>query len=130
MPIIQRQYVWGSRDSSEEYICLLVDSLLRGFPIGGLVLWETDSEIAYREFLRDYEVGAVTKAVAREIRGNNKFLVYDGQQRLQTLYSVLYYRFNGRVLYFDLLFDFNKREIDETGFFFKSKEDAPNALIT
>ena len=32
LPNIQRQYVWGNRESSEEYICLLVDSLMRGFP--------------------------------------------------------------------------------------------------
>ena len=91
LPNIQRQYVWGSRDSSEEYICLLVDSLLRGFPIGGLVLWETDSPIPYREFLRDYEVGSVAKIVAEERWGNAKSLVYDGQQRLQTLYSILHH---------------------------------------
>lgn len=130
LPNIQRQYVWGSRDSSEEYICLLVDSLLRGFPIGGLVLWETDTPIPYREFLRDYEVGSVTKIVAEERWGNAKSLVYDGQQRLQTLYSVLYHRFNGRVLYYDLLFDMRSSALDETGFFFKSKDEPakPNSI--
>ena len=123
LPNIQRQYVWGSRDSSEEYICLLVDSLLRGFPIGGLVLWETDTPIPYREFLRDYEVGSVAKIVAEERWGNTKSLVYDGQQRLQTLYSILHHRFNGRVLYYDLLFDMDSCSLDETGFFFKSKDE-------
>jgi len=126
LPIIQRQYVWGSRDSSEEYICLLVDSLLRGFPIGGLVLWETDEPIPFREFLDDYEVGSVAKTVPKERWGCNKSLVYDGQQRLQTLNSVLYHRFNGRVLYFDLLFDDSTGEIDETGFYFKNKDEEPN----
>lgn len=125
LPNIQRQYVWGSRDSSEEYICLLVDSLLRGYPIGGLVLWETDERVPYREFLRDYSVGSVAKIVPEERWSNNKFLVYDGQQRLQTLYSVLYHRFNGRVLYFNLLFDERQNEQDETGFYFKSSGEEP-----
>ena len=125
LPHIQRQYVWGSRDSSEEYICLLVDSLLRGFPIGGLVLWETNSKIPYREFLQDYRVGTVTKIVPEERQGNHKFLVYDGQQRLQTLYSVLFYSFNGRILYYDLKFDPEDKEVDETGFFFRNIGETP-----
>lgn len=123
LPNIQRQYVWGNRESSEEYICLLVDSLMRGFPIGGLVLWETDEPVPYREFLTDYEVGSVAKIVPKEKWANHKFLVYDGQQRLQTLHSILYHRFNGRVLYYDLLFDPHENEIDETGFFFKNKNE-------
>lgn len=123
LPNIQRQYVWGNRESSEEYICLLVDSLMRGFPIGGLVLWETDEPVPYREFLTDYEVGAVAKIVSKEKWGNHKFLVYDGQQRLQTLHSILYHRFNGRVLYYNLLFNPAENEIDETGFFFKNQDE-------
>lgn len=123
LPNIQRQYVWGSRDSSEEYICLLVDSLMRGFPIGGLVLWETEACIPYREFLGDYVVGSVAKLVPEERWSCNKFLVYDGQQRLQTLHSVLHNRFNGRVLCFDLLFKEDDDAIEDTGFFFRNSGD-------
>ena len=127
LPSIQRQYVWGSRDSSEEYICLLLDSLVRGYPIGGLVLWETDASVPFREFLGDYHVGSVARLVAKERWGHHKFLVYDGQQRLQTLFSVLYHKFNGRTLYFNLLFDGNMAETDETGFFFKNSNEEPPA---
>ena len=130
LPNIQRQYVWGARDSSEEYICLLLDSLLKGYPIGGLVLWETTQAVPYRKFLDDYSAGKATKIVPEEAWANHKYLVYDGQQRLQTLYSVLFHRFNGRVLYFNLLFDTENAELDETGFFFKSpEEDAPMGSI-
>ena len=125
LPNIQRQYVWGSRDSSEEYICLLLDSLFRGYPIGGLVLWETDARVPFREFLEDYNVGSVAMIVAEERWGYHKYLVYDGQQRLQTLFSVLYHKFNGRTLYFNLLFNAATAETDETGFFFKNSDDAP-----
>ncbi len=127
LPSIQRQYVWGSRDSSEEYICLLLDSLVRGYPIGGLVLWETDTPVPFREFLGDYNVGSVARLVAKERWGHHKFLVYDGQQRLQTLFSVLYHKFNGRTLYFNLLFDGSMAETDETGFFFKNSNEVPPA---
>jgi hypothetical protein len=130
LPNIQRQYVWGARDSSEEYICLLLDSLVKGYPIGGLVLWETTQAVPYRKFLDDYSAGKATKIVPEEAWGNHKYLVYDGQQRLQTLYSVLFHRFNGRVLYFNLFFDTENAELDETGFFFKSpEENAPMGSI-
>lgn len=122
LPVTQRQYVWGGRDSSEEYICLLLDSILKGYPIGGLVLWETDEKIPFREFLGDYYSGAVARVVPEERWNCHKSLVYDGQQRLQTLHSVLYHRFNGRVLYFDLLFD-QSEDVEETGFFFKNPQD-------
>ena len=127
LPSIQREYVWGSRDSSEEYVCLLLDSLVRGYPIGGLVLWETDTPVPFREFLGDYNVGSVARLVAKERWGHHKFLVYDGQQRLQTLFSVLYHKFNGRTLYFNLLFDGSMAETDETGFFFKNSNEVPPA---
>lgn len=122
LPQVQRQYVWGDRHQSETYICLLLDSLLKGYPIGGVVLWETKKEIPYREFLRDYEPNKYNKQLEEGNWGKHKFLVYDGQQRLQTLYSVLKYSFNNKSLYFDLLFDDKASETDETGFLFIDRE--------
>jgi len=37
LPPVQRPYVWGSRYESEKYICNLFDSLVRGYPIGGII---------------------------------------------------------------------------------------------
>ena len=82
--------------------------------------------VSYREFLDDYEPGKFAKQVEEGRRGAYKFLVYDGQQRLQTLRSVLYYTFNGRVLHFDLLFDATKANSDETGFVFRDKDAPPD----
>lgn len=124
LPQVQRQYVWGARHESEDYVCLLLDSLLKRYPIGGVVLWETSNEVPYREFVRDYAPGKYAMQVDKGRWGASKSLVYDGQQRLQTLYSVLYYRFNGRVLHFDLLFDAEAKEADETGFLFRNPDEA------
>jgi Protein of unknown function DUF262 len=129
LPYIQRQYVWGERYQSEEYICLLLDSLLKRYPIGGLVLWDTESRVPYREFLSDYEAGKFPKLVDEGRWEAHKFLVYDGQQRLQTLRTVLRYSFNGRVLYFDLLFDASKAKSDETGFLFRDKTAATDPRL-
>ncbi len=98
---------------------------MKGYPIGGLVLWETEERVAYRNFLDDYEPGKFARQVEEGRWRAHKFLVYDGQQRLQTLRSVLYYTFNGRVLHFDLLFDASQSNADETGFLFRGK-NAPS----
>lgn len=124
LPQVQRQYVWGARYESEDYVCLLLDSLLKRYPIGGIVLWETSKEVPYREFVRDYAPGLFAHIVDSGRWGAAKSLVYDGQQRLQTLYTVLLHRFNSRVMHFDLLFDAEKAESDETGFLFRDT-DAP-----
>ena len=119
LPQVQRQYVWGGRHQSEDYICLLMDSLLQRYPIGGIVLWETDSKVPHRKFVDDYLPGAYAHMVEEGRWDTHKSLVYDGQQRLQTLHSVLRHRFNGRVLHFDLLFARGQAESDDTGFLFR-----------
>lgn len=127
LPQVQRQYVWGARHESEDYVCLLLDSLLRRYPIGGVVLWETEQRVPYRKFVGDYAPGQFAHQVDEGLWGAPKALVYDGQQRLQTLYSVLRHRFNDRVLHFDLLFDASAAESDETGFLFRDAGAAPQA---
>ena len=121
LPEVQRQYVWGNRNNSEDYVCLLLDSLLQGYPIGGIVVWENNQKIPFRPFLTDYTPNKFNNLVDDGRWSENKSLVYDGQQRLQTLYSVLRHTFNGRVLHYDLSFDPKKADTDETGFFFLKK---------
>lgn len=125
LPAIQRPYVWGSRYNSERYICKLFDSLYKKYPIGALIFWETDNTVAHREFLKDYHQSDIYKNVDKGVWCRHKNLVYDGQQRLQTLYSCLKYTFNDRILVFDLAYN---RETDfdgETGFRFIDKSDNP-----
>lgn len=119
LPQVQRQYVWGARHESEDYVCLLLDSLFKRYPIGGVVLWETDQVVPYRRFVGDYAPGQFAHQVDEGLWGASKGLIYDGQQRLQTLYSVLRHQFNSRVLHYDLLFDASIAESDETGFLFR-----------
>lgn len=120
LPAIQRPYVWGNRYESEKYICKLFDSILRSYPIGGLIIWNTSEEIAYREFIDDYKDGKIPHLLDEGLWSRkDKGLVYDGQQRLQTLYSCLKYTFNDKILVFDLLYDpKDADDLDETGFSF------------
>jgi uncharacterized protein with ParB-like and HNH nuclease domain len=124
LPAIQRPYVWGSRYENEVYICKLFDSILRGYPIGGLIIWNTEEEIPYREFITDYnQLDSGAKIVEQGQFGRiDKNLVYDGQQRLQTLYSCLRYTFNDKILVYNLLYNRTEEtEHDETGFSFAEK---------
>lgn len=137
LPAIQRPYVWGSRYDSERYICKLFDSLFRGYPIGTLIFWATEKEVAHREFLTNYHLGDIYKNVDDGLWRRSKYLVYDGQQRLQTLFSCLKYTFNNRVLVFDLLYKVEDDTDCDTGFRFidigeelKESEIKMNTLFT
>lgn len=123
LPAIQRPYVWGSRYENEMYICKLFDSILKSYPIGGLIIWNTEEEVPYREFITNYIPGETQKLVDKGLYGRkDKWLIYDGQQRLQTLYSCLRHSFNNKILIYDLLYDLsNGNDPDETGFSFVAK---------
>lgn len=126
LPAIQRPYVWGNRYESEKYICRLFDSIYQKYPIGVLIMWETKSRVAHREFLCNFKQGDIYKNVDEGLWERDKFLVYDGQQRLQTLFSCLKYTFNGRILVFDLSYDYNHDEDSNTGFRFVDANEQLN----
>ena len=130
LPAVQRPYVWGSRYESEKYICKLFDSILNGYPIGILIVWNTDQKVPYREFMNDYEDGRISTLVDTDLWDRaDKWLVYDGQQRLQTLYSCLKYSLNNRVLAYNILYESNDAD-EEYGFTFveKSSETPPGYI--
>lgn len=84
LPAIQRDFVW-----SEEQIGKLLDSVMRGYPIGIVLLWETYNDIQFRNFVKDYRPG--TFPTYQDNTGRRRLkLVLDGQQRLQSLYVALY----------------------------------------
>ena len=126
LPAVQRPYVWGSRYESEKYICKLFDSILRGYPIGTLIVWNSDKEIPYRCFIEDFSDGDTAQFVDKNLwRREDKWLVYDGQQRLQTLFSCLKYTLNNRILTYNLFFDLNNHDDAEaTGFEFVNKNSS------
>lgn len=126
LPAIQRPYVWGNRYESEKYICRLFDSIYQKYPIGVLIMWETKSRVAHREFLCNFKQGDIYKNVDEGLWERDKFLVYDGQQRLQTLFSCLKYTFNNRILVFDLSYDYDNDEDSNTGFRFVDASEQLN----
>lgn len=88
LPAIQRKFVWSSHQ-----ICVLFDSIMRGYPINTFMFWEIkDHEIKkgykFYEFLKFYcqrfnEENPHVKTTASFKDFN---AVIDGQQRLTSLY--------------------------------------------
>lgn len=96
LPAIQRDFVW-----EEERITQMFDSIMRGYPLGIVLLWETYLDIKYREFVYDYL--ADSKSVFKDNSDKRIRLVLDGQQRLQSLYVAINGSLDGKELYFDSL---------------------------
>ncbi|WP_062428723.1 GmrSD restriction endonuclease domain-containing protein [Herbidospora daliensis] len=70
LPEFQRGYVW-----TRDQVRGLMRSLYKGYPVGGLLLWETEPEMASIR-------GASAEAGVR-------LLLLDGQQRITTLYGIM-----------------------------------------
>ncbi len=75
LPAFQRDYVWDEDDVKS-----LIDSILRGYPIGAIILWKPSS----KDFIRDDPFSVpLTDAVGEN--GGDYYYVIDGQQRLTSL---------------------------------------------
>ncbi|MBW3086360.1 hypothetical protein KEM60_02573 [Austwickia sp. TVS 96-490-7B] len=90
MPAIQREFVWGA-----DQITKLVDSLMRGYPVGSFLLWDVKPETAqsytFYEFLTNYHERDNPYAdKATVTSGSGTTAVLDGQQRLTSLNIALY----------------------------------------
>lgn len=90
MPAIQREFVWGT-----DQIVKLVDSLMRGYPVGSFLLWEVEPATAqsytFYEFLTNYHERDNPYAdKATVVSGAGTTAVLDGQQRLTSLNIALY----------------------------------------
>jgi hypothetical protein len=97
LPAIQRDFVWP-----EERILRLLDSVVRGYPLGIALLWETFNDIQYRTFVKDYKPDFV-HTFDDNTRHRKLKVVLDGQQRLQSLYIALYGSLRDEYLYLDVL---------------------------
>ena len=75
IPVFQRDFVWKPTQMIE-----LFDSILKGYPIGSLLLWFPEDDFKTKEFIGPYKI---------DIRGSNINYVLDGFQRISTLFGVL-----------------------------------------
>ncbi|GID03219.1 DUF262 domain-containing protein [Pseudomonas sp. 008] len=76
LPMFQREFVWEKEQSAR-----LIDSILKGFPIGTFIFWKT------KEDLRSYkEVG--NHKLPETPKGDYVQYILDGQQRITSLYAI------------------------------------------
>lgn len=84
LPGIQRSFVWRA-----DQICDLFDSLLRGYPIGNLIVWRTRPQdhrnLPFRRLVTDARGKDTTPSLAHPAKSRRLDAVLDGQQRLTAL---------------------------------------------
>ncbi len=112
LPAIQRDFVWG-----EEKIEKLMDSIMRGYPIGIVLMWETFDALQYRTFEKNF--GKSSHYSFYDNDNKNIKIVLDGQQRLQSLYIALYGQYKGKYLYFDVLSGDDNDDFEEERYVFR-----------
>jgi Protein of unknown function DUF262 len=95
VPHFQRDFRWGSSD-----VVRLFDSIVRGYPIGSLLLWVRSSPAA-RLRLGSLEIDAPASEAA--------LWVVDGQQRITSLANALHPA-GSRAPTFNLAYDLKRRE--------------------
>ncbi|SNT06256.1 hypothetical protein SAMN05216276_102343 [Streptosporangium subroseum] len=83
LPKFQRDFVW-----SRQQILNLLDSVAKNYPIGSVLLWESDQELASERTIADLEVGSPPI-------GHHVNYLLDGQQRLSTICGALYWEPDG-----------------------------------
>ena len=76
VPQFQRDFVWSKQQTAR-----LIDSILKGFPIGTFILWTTRTRLRH---MRD--IGNMPLREPRD--GDAVQYVLDGQQRITSLYAV------------------------------------------
>ncbi len=88
LPAIQRKFVWSSRQ-----IEMLFDSLMRGYPINTMMLWQiSDANLKnnykFYSFIKDYaqHFKEDNPDASTQFMDNDYYAVIDGQQRLTSLY--------------------------------------------
>ena len=123
IPNFQRSFVWDKLQTAK-----LIDSIIKGFPIGTFILWKTKEEMRHYKSIGNDELLKTKK-------GETSFYILDGQQRITSLYAVrkgLIYKFinkNGdkiEIDYKDISIDLSMDpDADEEVVLINPPEEAP-----
>lgn len=98
LPNVQRSFVWN-----EKKIEKFLDSIMREYPIGHFLVLRTESPIKYKRFVSTFTEKINITRTSEPINEYKKFLVLDGQQRMQCLYVSICGSYEGKEMHFNLL---------------------------
>jgi len=76
IPKFQRDFVWTTTQTAK-----LLDSIIKGFPIGSFIFWKTRDEMRHMKDIGNVKLPDPPK-------GDAVMYVLDGQQRITSLYAV------------------------------------------
>lgn len=76
IPLFQREFVWEKEQTAK-----LVDSILKGYPVGTFIFWKTKEELKSNRNIGNFELPKTPK-------GDFVEYVLDGQQRITSLYAI------------------------------------------
>ena len=111
LPNIQRPFVW-----EKDQVRDLIDSILRGYPIGALMIWKPNvpggPSIRCRRFLSQVVSDPDLRANLLYNSSDGAYLVLDGQQRLQSLYLAFFGTWEGDQLYLNVARTLEKESDD------------------
>ena len=77
IPQFQRQFVWDKASSAK-----LIDSMVRGYPIGTFIFWRTDEELRAVRNIGNIEL-------PEQEKGEFVNYVLDGQQRITSIFAAI-----------------------------------------
>jgi len=115
IPPFQREFVWD-----EEQVIELLDSIYKDYPIGSVLLWETNDKLASRREVGGFDLPETEPELPL-------LYVLDGQQRITSIFGVFCHeditRTNEEIASkFDVVFDLTEKQ-------FKMSCDVPDGLI-
>jgi len=76
IPKFQREFVWSKKQTAK-----LIDSIIKGFPIGTFIFWKTRDELRHIKNIGNAELPQLNI-------GESVSYVLDGQQRITSLFAV------------------------------------------
>ena len=76
IPQFQREFVWSKVQTAK-----LIDSIIKGYPIGTFIFWKTREELRHIRNVGNAKLPAIPQGDAAQY-------VLDGQQRITSLYAV------------------------------------------
>lgn len=76
LPRFQREFVWDKEQSAR-----LIDSILKGYPIGTFILWKTRETLRSVKNIGNHQLPDTPK-------GDYAQYILDGQQRITSLYAI------------------------------------------